>query len=169
MPRLQEPRGHPGQDPGDLDRALTARSGEPWLCLLGDRFGGRDMLSLKHQPTSILFWIQGPMALACAANWRRRRSLACWRASSSCNDWSRMGTSCFTCQDSRTMGVRGQRWSRRSGQDRWWWVEGRGGSRVGGEQKRRRERGRKRSVPPTSGTKGGAQSSLDCQPVPPAC
>lgn len=164
MPRLQEPRGHPGQDPGDLDRALTARSGEPWLRLLGDRFGGRDMLSLKHQPTSILFWIQGPMALACAANWRRRRSLACWRASSSCSDWSRMGTSCFTCQDSRTLGVRGQEWPRQvvvgGGQG---WEQSRS------EEKEGEGRGRKRRVLPTSGTTGGAQSSLDCQPVPPAC
>lgn len=115
------------------------------------------MLSLKHQPTSILFWIQGPMALACAANWRRRRSLACWRASSSCSDWSRMGTSCFTCQDSRTTGVRGQRWSRKSDQDRWWWVEGRGGSRVGEEGRRRGRRGR---VLPTLGTKGELSLAL---------
>ena len=147
-----------------MDGVLTALSGEQWLWQFGDQFGGLNMLSLKHQPTSILFWIQGPMALACAANWRRRRSLACWRASSSCSDWSRMGTSCFTCQDSRTTGVRGQRWSRMSDQDRWWWVESRGGSRVEEEGRRWGRRGR---VLPTLGTKRGAQPSLDCHPAPP--
>lgn len=60
--------------------------------------------------TSILVWIHGPMTLAWAANWRRRRSLACWRASSSCNDWSLWGTSCFTCYNEKALSVRIHDW-----------------------------------------------------------